>query len=102
MFSRLGPFDLGLVILRSVQIIINMNNSPTDSYLLFSPLLKQRPSPILSPFPHLRKISDDLSDLMSFRLEANQEERSNPDFSLNPQSSQCQNPINTVYILGID
>ena len=56
-----------------VHIIINMNNSPTDPYLLFSPLLKQRPSPILSPFPHLRKISDDLSDLMSFKLEAHNE-----------------------------
>ena len=51
-----------------------MNNSPPQSYLLFSPFLKQGPSPILSPFPHLRKISDDLSDLISFKLEAEDKE----------------------------
>jgi hypothetical protein len=45
-----------------------MNNSPAFSYQLFSPLLHQAPSPFLSPFPQLRKISDDISDLISFKL----------------------------------
>lgn len=47
-----------------------MNSSPTHSFHLFSPLLQQRPSPLLSPFPHPRKISEDLSDLICFKLEA--------------------------------
>lgn len=56
-----------------------MNNSPTNSFQLFSPFFKQRPSPILSPFPHLRKISDDLSDLASFKLEPEPAEVNPPD-----------------------
>jgi|JI9StandDraft_2_1071091.scaffolds.fasta_scaffold197275_2 hypothetical protein len=50
-----------------------MNNSPSHSFQLFSPFLKQHPSPILSPFPHLRKISDDYIDLVSFKLEGDAE-----------------------------
>jgi hypothetical protein len=72
-----------------------MNNSPTYSYQLFSPLLQQRPSPFLSPFPNLRKVSDDFSDLVSFKLEQDP-------LSLNFPDCEPPSPSNSNHLLHND